>query len=267
MARGHTTGTCPARNVPPSVRDDATGVIGHRGRTLRPGADRTVVESRETRFEALYRAHYRAVRAYLLRRIDPETAQDALAETFLVAWRRLDEVPPHTRAWLYGVARRILAAGVLVLSDAFDIGGAARRRGRSCLRCGVGIRRHLSLDRRLDARADIRRATRSRRVRHRGRTAARRDLASRARRRHAPALLRVRDGRRRGRLVSEYATDSHRTQLYWADANTIASVPRTTRGPSRAPRFDPVAEYRQAFKHGRVRFAGNTTVAAARRIA
>lgn len=35
-------------------------------------------------------AHYQAVRAYLLRRIDPETAQDALAETFLVAWRRLD---------------------------------------------------------------------------------------------------------------------------------------------------------------------------------
>ena len=34
-----------------------------------------------------------------------------MAETFLVALRRLDEVPdePSTRAWLYGVARRVLA--------------------------------------------------------------------------------------------------------------------------------------------------------------
>ena len=34
-----------------------------------------------------------------------------LAETFLTAWRRLDDVPPGDRArlWLYGVARRVLA--------------------------------------------------------------------------------------------------------------------------------------------------------------
>jgi len=34
-----------------------------------------------------------------------------VAETFLVAWRRLGDVPeePRTRLWLYGVARRVLA--------------------------------------------------------------------------------------------------------------------------------------------------------------
>ena len=32
-----------------------------------------------------------------------------VAETFLVAWRRLDEVPEEARPWLLGVARRVLA--------------------------------------------------------------------------------------------------------------------------------------------------------------
>ena len=32
-----------------------------------------------------------------------------MAETFLVAWRRLDDVPADALPWLYGVARRVLA--------------------------------------------------------------------------------------------------------------------------------------------------------------
>jgi RNA polymerase sigma-70 factor, ECF subfamily len=32
-----------------------------------------------------------------------------VAETFLVAWRRLDEMPSDGLPWLYGVARRVLA--------------------------------------------------------------------------------------------------------------------------------------------------------------
>ena len=49
--------------------------------------------------------------AYLMRRTDREGAFDAAEEVFLVAWRRLSEVPPGDRAlpWLYGVARRVLA--------------------------------------------------------------------------------------------------------------------------------------------------------------
>jgi RNA polymerase sigma factor (sigma-70 family) len=61
------------------------------------------------RFETLFRAHYPAVRAYALRRAPAEAAQDAVAETFLVAWRRLDDVPADALPWLYGVARRVLA--------------------------------------------------------------------------------------------------------------------------------------------------------------
>lgn len=66
----------------------------------------------EERFRRLYAAHGREVLAYALRRTgDAEDAADAVAETFLVAWRRLPEVPAgdEARPWLYGVTRRTLA--------------------------------------------------------------------------------------------------------------------------------------------------------------
>jgi RNA polymerase sigma-70 factor (ECF subfamily) len=65
--------------------------------------------TREQRFESLFRENYEAVRSYALRRAAPEAAQDVVAETFLVAWRRLDHVPEDALPWLYGVARRVLA--------------------------------------------------------------------------------------------------------------------------------------------------------------
>lgn len=61
------------------------------------------------RFEELFRRNYPAVRGYALRRTSPEAAQDVVAETFLVAWRRLDDVPGDALPWLFGVARRVLA--------------------------------------------------------------------------------------------------------------------------------------------------------------
>lgn len=69
-------------------------------------------ELSKVRFGRLYRAQARAVLAYALRRVDdPEDAADAVAETFLIAWRRLDQVPigEGERLWLYSVARRVTA--------------------------------------------------------------------------------------------------------------------------------------------------------------
>src|SRR3954452_6184076 len=66
----------------------------------------------EARFRRLYKEHGREILAYALRRADgAEDAADVVAETFLVAWRRLEDVPPgaQARLWLYGVARRALA--------------------------------------------------------------------------------------------------------------------------------------------------------------
>jgi RNA polymerase sigma-70 factor, ECF subfamily len=61
------------------------------------------------RFERIYRENFRAVLRFAATRIDPERAKDVAAETFLVAWRRLDDVPDEPRAWLLGVARKVIA--------------------------------------------------------------------------------------------------------------------------------------------------------------
>jgi RNA polymerase sigma-70 factor (ECF subfamily) len=66
----------------------------------------------EHRLEELFRSHADAVLTFLRHRTDPETAQDVLTETFLIAWRKLGEVPQDPRGWLYGVARRVLANNV-----------------------------------------------------------------------------------------------------------------------------------------------------------
>jgi RNA polymerase sigma-70 factor, ECF subfamily len=69
-------------------------------------------DERRHRFEAIYAAGFGPILGYVLRRTDNgEDAADVVAETFLTAWRRLDDVPPGDRAmlWLYGVARRVLA--------------------------------------------------------------------------------------------------------------------------------------------------------------
>jgi RNA polymerase sigma-70 factor (ECF subfamily) len=60
-------------------------------------------------FEELFAAHYWAVRGYVLRRAAPAAAEDVVAETFLVAWRRLDVIADDPLPWLLGVARRLLA--------------------------------------------------------------------------------------------------------------------------------------------------------------
>ncbi|WP_127503616.1 RNA polymerase sigma factor [Actinoplanes solisilvae] len=59
--------------------------------------------------EELFRQHADAVLTFLRHRTDHETAQDVLAETFTIAWRRKTDVPADPRGWLYGVARRVLA--------------------------------------------------------------------------------------------------------------------------------------------------------------
>ena len=64
---------------------------------------------RRARFEALYGEHVTAVARYCRRRSPPHIADDVAAETFLVAWRRLDALPADVRPWLFGVARNLLA--------------------------------------------------------------------------------------------------------------------------------------------------------------
>lgn len=69
--------------------------------------------AREEQFRELFSTNYGAVLAYALRRTNKRAdAEDIVAETFAVAWRRLEVVPQDDhdqRLWLYGVARRTLA--------------------------------------------------------------------------------------------------------------------------------------------------------------
>lgn len=67
---------------------------------------------RERRFQSIYDANYELILGYALRRTGSmDDAADVTSETFVVAWRRLDDVPEGERArlWLYGTARRVLA--------------------------------------------------------------------------------------------------------------------------------------------------------------
>ena len=66
--------------------------------------------ARVARMERLAAAVYEPLQRYLRRRTDPETAADVLADSLLVLWQRLDDVPPDGELpWAYGVARRCLA--------------------------------------------------------------------------------------------------------------------------------------------------------------
>ncbi|MEU8036295.1 sigma-70 family RNA polymerase sigma factor [Streptosporangium sp. NPDC049078] len=70
------------------------------------------MNSPEERFAALFEETHQPLLAYAARRVtDPADAADVLTETFLVAWRRLEEVPEgeQARPWLFGVARKVLA--------------------------------------------------------------------------------------------------------------------------------------------------------------
>ena len=69
----------------------------------------SVRSERQRAFEELFATHYWAVRGYVLRRCRASVADDVLADTFLVAWRRFDSVPDDPLPWLLGVARRLLA--------------------------------------------------------------------------------------------------------------------------------------------------------------
>lgn len=74
----------------------------------------TDAESQRTaRFDELFRANVADIAAYCRWRTRSSAdADDALAETFLAAWRRLDDVPargPEARVWLYATARRVTA--------------------------------------------------------------------------------------------------------------------------------------------------------------
>ncbi len=65
--------------------------------------------ARRRQLEELFAEHGRAVFAYARRRTTAADADEVVSETFVVAWRRLDDIPAEPLPWLLGVARNCLA--------------------------------------------------------------------------------------------------------------------------------------------------------------
>ena len=64
----------------------------------------------EMKFRRIFDYHFEAVTRYCLRRLPVADVNDATAEVFLVAWKKIDSVPAGEGAlpWLYGVARNVV---------------------------------------------------------------------------------------------------------------------------------------------------------------
>ena len=73
-------------------------------------------ETRRERFEAVAPGLIEPLRRFLSRRTDPATADDVLADTLLVCWRRFDE---QRQALLRAQLERIVATPGLS-KDAFE---------------------------------------------------------------------------------------------------------------------------------------------------
>lgn len=61
------------------------------------------------RLRTLLRDHYLAVWDYAYRRAQRDFVEDVAADTFVIAWRHLDELPVRPRPWLLAVARNVIA--------------------------------------------------------------------------------------------------------------------------------------------------------------
>lgn len=62
------------------------------------------------KLDDLFAAHSRRVLAYAMRRTPVlADAEDAAAETFAIAWRKVDQAPDEALGWLLAITRRVIA--------------------------------------------------------------------------------------------------------------------------------------------------------------
>jgi len=59
------------------------------------------------RLTELWLAYQPTVAAFLRRRLPPSEVDDAISETFMVCWQKIDTVPKHERPWLLTIARNV----------------------------------------------------------------------------------------------------------------------------------------------------------------
>ncbi|MEU6750511.1 sigma-70 family RNA polymerase sigma factor, partial [Spirillospora sp. NPDC046719] len=121
-----TSRSSPVRPLPAPAGEPARPPAGEAARAVRdPAAEPTAEPSGEPtdaaliaasrsdpeRFAALFRRHAPAIMRYTVRRLGQDPAEDIVAETFLVAFRRraaYDAERPDARPWLYGIATNLI---------------------------------------------------------------------------------------------------------------------------------------------------------------
>jgi RNA polymerase sigma-70 factor (ECF subfamily) len=61
----------------------------------------------EAKFRRAFDEHFDAITRYCFRRLPANQANDAAANVFVIAWKKIDQLPDddHALLWLYGVAR------------------------------------------------------------------------------------------------------------------------------------------------------------------
>jgi RNA polymerase sigma-70 factor (ECF subfamily) len=79
---------------------------------MRPPEDRSHEEPDiyRGRFERCFDEHYVRIFAFAARRVSGrESAEDVVADTFAIAWRRRDRIPEEALPWLYAIAANVIA--------------------------------------------------------------------------------------------------------------------------------------------------------------
>jgi RNA polymerase sigma-70 factor (ECF subfamily) len=96
----------------PAPADDAArpGAEAPGRGALQPGSADDAPAHGDAWFEALFRAHARAVVRYVARRAAPSDVEDLAADVLATAWRRRADVPEGAELpWLYRTAAYVLA--------------------------------------------------------------------------------------------------------------------------------------------------------------
>lgn len=74
--------------------------------TTTPGSPASRTDAARVRLRRAFDAHFEALNRYCLRRIPVDDVNDVVADVFVVAWRKIGDMPdePETLPWLYRVA-------------------------------------------------------------------------------------------------------------------------------------------------------------------
>lgn len=107
---GHASSGSRCEDVTHRGLPDIYGLSGRTADTDDPSEGSFLLNpSREERFRVLYEQHVGQLARYVSRRTPSTDVQDVVADAFLTAWRRFDDLPHDPLPWLFVTARKLIA--------------------------------------------------------------------------------------------------------------------------------------------------------------